>query len=193
MTRREYGDPVPFTAATLGQTLLRVVVGVIAGAHGVDRLLHLRAFQGELIQLGVPSPEAVAMVVVGLELVAGLLLLVGRAARFAAFLLLCDALAVIAAIIVQGRARELLPALESLTLMAAAAFYFMTAGSGAFSADSALRKRAELKAIRDDEIWQRPPYVAPAGGGSYDTDLVYEAAGAPTSTIEVPRRRWFSR
>jgi putative oxidoreductase len=150
----------PPRAATVGQTLLRAVVGMIVAGHGVEKLIHLRTFQGELIQVGIPSPEIVAFVVLAVELLAGFGLVIGRLTRVCAFFVLCDALAMIAMIGMQHRALELLTTLEASALMAAASFYFLTSGSGVFSADTALRRRARLKALREDEIWQRPPYVA---------------------------------
>jgi hypothetical protein len=142
----------------------------------------------------------VAFVVLAIELLAGFGLLIGRLTRVSAFAVLCDALAVIVMITMQHRGLEMLQALESAALLGAASFYFLTAGSGVFSADTALRRRAQLKALRDDEIWQRPPYVASETYVGAD-GVVYED---PDSFVEEPaaeivnrrndvRRRFFVR
>ena len=198
MRRIDIDEPDVPVAATVGQTLLRAVVGMIVAAHGVDKLLHLRAYQGELIQLGIPNAETIAQVVIGLEIAAGTALLIGRLTRTAAFLVLCDAIAVFSMIAWQNRARELITTLEAATLMAAAAFYFLSAGSGVFSADSALRRRAQLKALRDDEIWSRYPYVDSPDGTLYEagptpevTPSSYEPS--PDTDMEERRRRILAR
>jgi putative oxidoreductase len=169
MSRIEIDEVVQPRAATVGQTLLRAVVGMVVAGHGVEKLIHLRSFQGELIQVGVPNPEVVAAIVAGVELLAGLCLVFGRWTRTSAFAVLCDAVAVIVMIGMQHRARELLPVLESAALLLSASVYFLSAGSGVFSADTALRRRARLKALREDEIWQQYPYVVLEGDGGPDT------------------------
>jgi len=199
MRRIDIDEPDVSVAATVGQTLLRAVVGMIIAAHGVDKLLHLRAYQGELIQQSIPNAEIVAQVVVGLEIAAGMALLIGRLTRTAAFVVLCDAIAVFAMIAAQNRAREMIITLESTTLLAAAAFYFLSAGSGVFSADYGLRRRAYLKALRDDEIWTRHPYVATPDGAREDVGhSTYEVTPsgyepAPDTDVEERRRRILAR
>jgi putative oxidoreductase len=193
MRRIDIDEADPPVMTTVGQTLLRVVIGALVVAHGADKLLHLAGFQAELAQLALPNPEIIAPTVAGVEIAAGLALVVGRLTRFASFLVLCDALAMAAVLVIQHRFQEQRVALEILTLLAAVAFYFLSAGSGVFSADSALRKRARLKALREDEIWQRPPYVAPPEGVGQEAPLAYEAAGpsyeAAQPDAEAERRR----
>jgi hypothetical protein len=53
MKRIDIDEAVQPRAATVGQTFLRAVVGVVMAGHGVEKLIHLRTFQGELIQVGV--------------------------------------------------------------------------------------------------------------------------------------------
>lgn len=186
--------PQPW-AATFGQTLLRAVVGFVVAGHGVEKLLHLRAFQGELIQLDIPNPEAVAIAILAAQLLAGFGLVIGRWTRFSAFVALCDASAVIAVVAQQHRMLEMTAAVESAVLLGVTAFYFLVAGSGQFSADTVLRKRARLKALRDDEIWQRPPYVAPAESAMYDdsSDSYDDGPRAVLVDEGHDRRRWFMR
>jgi uncharacterized membrane protein YphA (DoxX/SURF4 family) len=185
--------PQPWTA-TFGQTLLRAVVGFVVAGHGLEKLIHLRAFQGELIQLEIPNPEAVAIAVLAAQLLAGFGLVVGRWTRFAAFVALCDAIAVITVMAQQHRMLQMTPALESAVLLGVIAFYFLVAGSGVFSADTVLRKRARLKALREDEIWQRPPYVVPQEAIMYDDSSdPHDEPDAVLMDGRHDRRRWSMR
>jgi uncharacterized membrane protein YphA (DoxX/SURF4 family) len=154
--------------ATLGHTLLRGVFGCIVIGHCVDRFLHLRTFRDGLVAFDIPEPEIVAVCLLGVELLAGLGLVLGRWTRFSAFIALCEAFAVVSVIVQQNRLLTTPATLETAVLGASVAIYFIAVGSGGCSADALLRRRARLKAIRDDEIWQRPPYVAPEESGVYD-------------------------
>jgi uncharacterized membrane protein YphA (DoxX/SURF4 family) len=168
MRRIEIDETVQPASVKVGQTLLRAVVGIIVAGHGAEKLLHVRAFQAELIQLAVPNPEHVATAVLAIELLAGFGLVIGRWTRVAAFAVLCDAGAMLAMIVLQHRELEMLPTLELAALLMAAACYFLSVGGGAFSADTGLRRRARLKALREDEIWQHHPYVVLEGDGGAD-------------------------
>lgn len=74
--------------AGLAPLVARVVVGVIVAAHGLQRLLRGPAnFGGVLSQLGVPAPTLIAFVATFVELIEGILLIVGLFSRLAALLL----------------------------------------------------------------------------------------------------------
>ena len=176
--------PQPWMA-TLGHTLLRNVLGFILVGHAVERFLHLRAFQGELIALALPDPEITAIGILGAEFLAGLGLVFGRWTRLSAFVAFCEAFAVITLIVQHNRMLESVAALESAVLLGSVAFYFMAAGSGVFSADTLLRTRARLKALRDDEIWQRPPYITSERSGVYEGDDF----DTPRASVVVDDRR----
>ena len=69
-------------------TVLRVILGIVFIAHGWDKLQMGPAnFAGYLASLNVPAPELMAWVVTILELVGGILLLVGAGTRMVALLL----------------------------------------------------------------------------------------------------------
>lgn len=71
--------------------IIRVVVGVIMAAHGYQKLMGGPAnFGGMLGQMGVPAPTFVAYVVTIVELVGGILLIVGLLSRWAGLLLAID-------------------------------------------------------------------------------------------------------
>ena len=77
--------------ASLAPLVARVIVGVIMAAHGFQKLAAGPAgFGGFLQQLGVPLPTLMAYVVVFVELVGGILLILGLFSRLAALLLTID-------------------------------------------------------------------------------------------------------
>ena len=67
----------PFAGlAGIAPLVVRVIVGVIMAAHGLQKLLGGPAnFGGFLGQLGVPAPTLMAFVVTFVELVGGILLI----------------------------------------------------------------------------------------------------------------------
>lgn len=68
--------------------MLRVILGIVFIAHGWDKLQRGPAnFAGFLTSLNLPAPEVLAWIVTLLELVGGILLLIGAATRLVAFLL----------------------------------------------------------------------------------------------------------
>ncbi len=74
--------------AEFAPLVVRAIVGVIMAAHGLQKLLGGPAnFGGILGQLGVPAPTLMAFVVTFVELVGGILLVVGLFSRLAALLL----------------------------------------------------------------------------------------------------------
>lgn len=77
--------------AALAPLSARVIVGVIMFAHGLQKLLGGPAnFGGALEGMGVPLPVLMAFVVTLVEVVGGLLLIVGLLSRLSALLLTID-------------------------------------------------------------------------------------------------------
>jgi putative oxidoreductase len=77
--------------AGLAPLIVRVIVGVIMVAHGWQKLMGGPAnFGAFLAQLGVPLPTLMGYVVTFVELVGGILLIVGLFSRLAALLLTID-------------------------------------------------------------------------------------------------------
>jgi uncharacterized membrane protein YphA (DoxX/SURF4 family) len=146
-------------SVTSVQTLLRLVVGGVGLLHGTQKLLNPSVSTAELAKLDVASPELATQLVVGLELAAGALLVLGWFTRTSAFVLYCDAMLTVAVLYLEQRlATSLLP-LEAAGLFGAASLFFLVVGSGPFGADYALKRRARLRAIAKDDLWRRPPYV----------------------------------
>lgn len=68
-------------------TILRVIIGIIFTAHGWDKLQGDPSnFAGFLTTLNVPAPEIMAWLVTLLELVGGILLILGALTRLVALL-----------------------------------------------------------------------------------------------------------
>ncbi len=71
--------------------VVRVIVGIIMAAHGWQKLQGgPENFGGFLSQLGVPLPEFMAYVVTFVELIGGILLILGLLSRLTALLLTID-------------------------------------------------------------------------------------------------------
>src|SRR5688572_17282918 len=90
--RIELDDTPQALSVTFSQTLLRMLVGGVALWHGTQKWLHPAATQAQLSQLAVPDVELITLVVLSLEVAAGVALVLGRFTRTAAFVMLCDAL-----------------------------------------------------------------------------------------------------
>jgi putative oxidoreductase len=158
--RIELDDTPQSWKVSLGQALVRSVLGGVALAHGLDKLLQPAHFAAVLARWQLPEAETIATVALSLELTIGVALLVGRFTRTAAFLLLCDRALNVAWLVLPGPLSGLLTHTEALALTIACCVFFMIVGGGPLSLDHMLRRRARLRAIANDEIWSRPPYVA---------------------------------
>jgi len=134
-----------FPAATLGSTLLRVVLGITFLLHGWQKFTEwtVAGTQAAFAQMGVPLAEVAAPAAAVIELVGGLLLIVGLGTRVAAAL---AALVMLGALVLVHVAAGFFVAdggIELVLLLAAAAAYFVLAGPGRWSLDSVIaRKRA---------------------------------------------------
>ena len=134
---------------------VRIIVGIIMFAHGLQKLQGGPAnFGGLLSQLGVPAPEFMAYVVTFVELVGGVLLIVGLLSRLSALLLTIDL--VVAILLVKLNIGLIAPqgsgAGAELDLALIAGFLvILLAGPGRFSLDYALgidRDVAEVRSSR---------------------------------------------
>jgi putative oxidoreductase len=74
--------------ASLAPLAVRVIVGIIMVAHGLQKLTGGPANFGQgLAEMGVPLPVLMAYLVTFVELVGGILLIIGLLSRLAALLL----------------------------------------------------------------------------------------------------------
>lgn len=91
--------------------LIRLVVGVVMAAHGLQKLMGgPAAFGGFLDQLGVPLPIVMGFVVTFVELVGGILLILGLLSRWAGLLLAINL--AVAALLVKTQVGLIAPATQ---------------------------------------------------------------------------------
>jgi uncharacterized membrane protein YphA (DoxX/SURF4 family) len=166
MASIEIDESSPPRSIAFAQTLLRGVLGLILIAHGAQKLMQLGAFSAALVaRFGVADADALALAyaVVGIELAAGVGLIVGWFTRFSAFVLVCSsALGFAMEYLRVGDVLAGQPGFELALVLASTGILFMFAGGGPLSLDTALRERRRRKAIERDAIWSQPPYVLPA-------------------------------
>jgi putative oxidoreductase len=141
--------------AGLAPLAVRIIVGIIMFAHGLQKLQGGPAnFGGLLSQLGVPAPELMAYVVTFVELVGGALLIVGLLSRLSALLLTIDL--VVAILLVKLNVGLIAPqgsgaGAELDLALIAGLLVILLAGPGRFSLDYALgidRDVAEVRSRR---------------------------------------------
>lgn len=117
---------------------LRLVVGLMFIVHGGQKLFGfgLAGTAGFLGSLGIPLPMVAATVVIAVELLGGLALLAGAAARIAALALAGDML--VAILTVHARQGFFVPhGVEFVLTLLGACLTLAALGAGAFSVDGA--------------------------------------------------------
>ena len=136
-------------AAGYAPLVVRVLVGVIMAAHGWQKLqAGPSGFGQALAGLGVPLPELMAYVVTFVELIGGVLLIVGLLSRLAALLLTIDL--VVAILLVKVNIGLLSPAdgsgvgAELDLALIAGLLVVLLAGPGRLSVDQALGYEVDL-------------------------------------------------
>jgi putative oxidoreductase len=162
MASIEIDESPPAKSITFGQTLLRSVVGLILVAHGAQKFMQVGSFADALVErFGNMDAQGLAYTVAGIELAAGVGLVLGWFTRLSAFVLVAaSALAFVMAYVGFGGTAQ--DSYELALVLATAGSLFVIAGGGPLSMDTALRERRRRKAIQNDEIWSRPPYVGTA-------------------------------
>jgi putative oxidoreductase len=128
--------------AELGPLAVRVIVGTIMAAHGLQKVqagpANFGAFLG---QMGVPLPTLMGYVVTLVEVVGGVLLIVGLLSRLAALVLTIDL--VVAILLVKVNVGFLSPpqggaGAELVLALIAGFLVILLAGPGRLSVDHAL-------------------------------------------------------
>ena len=132
----ETADP----AATAGLTLLRVVLGVTFLLHGWQKFAEwtIAGTQASFAEMGVPLAEIAAPAVAVVELVGGLLLVVGLATRVVAALLALDMLGALVLVHLAAGFFAATGGVELVLLLAAASLLFVLAGAGRWSVDAVI-------------------------------------------------------
>jgi putative oxidoreductase len=196
MTRIELPEDYAQPArVTVGLTLLRIAIGGILIAHGVQRLLGFEAWQDELaVQFALLEPTAAAQTLIGIELVGGLGLILGWFTRLSALALTCSVGVAVALELARQGDRWVLESFELPFLLGVCAMFFLLAGGGPASMDEWLRARARRKAIQNDDTWLKHPYVAepdelryeerPPGYTGHERPYSYDTSDKPMSQEE---------
>jgi putative oxidoreductase len=138
--------------------VLRVVVGGVFVAHGLQKLLvfGLGGLAGFMAQQGIPLPYPSAVAVTAAELLGGLALTAGLFTRLAALPLAFSMLVALVAVHLKGG--FFLPSgVEYTLVLFAASLAFALAGPGAWSVDGLLARR---RAVREIEHPARIPVHA---------------------------------
>jgi putative oxidoreductase len=165
--RIEIDEPEQPVTTTLGQTVLRVALGVILAAHGWLKVMDYPAWRAQVGELGIPSPEIMAPLALAGELLGGLGLAFGLLTRLAAFGAFCVMAVAIATVHFYNGLFAQNGGFEFPLILAAASVFFLAAGPGPFSLDTYLRRRSRTRAIQRDETWSRPPYQPVPEEGLY--------------------------
>ena len=136
-------------AAGYAPLVVRVLVGIIMVAHGWQKLQGGPANFGEgLAGLGVPLPALMAYVVTFVELIGGILLIVGLLSRLAALLLTVDLIVAILLVKVNigflSPPQSQLPGAELDLALIAGFLVVLLAGPGRLSVDQALGYEGDL-------------------------------------------------
>ena len=135
------------TLTNTALTLLRIVVGFIFAAHGLQKFneFTIAGTQAAVTQMGVPAAQLVAPVVATLEVAGGVALIAGVLARVFAALLALDMLG--ALFLVHAPAGVFVDkgGFEFVLALAAASLAIALIGAGRFSADAALFGRSNSK------------------------------------------------
>ena len=126
--------------ARYGLAILRIVLGIAMALHGWSKLSGgVGGVAGFFGSLGIPAPELMAWVVTIVELVGGILLVVGFLTQIAGILILLDMLGVILfAFLLQGQPfinENGWISWEKEAVFGAAALCLALAGPGAWSID----------------------------------------------------------
>lgn len=135
----------PSAAPSLGLLVLRVVVGAVFAAHGAQKIFEftLPGTIGSFAGMGVPLPEIAGPVVAFVELIGGILLVLGLFTRPVGILLAIDMIVALIAVHLPAGLWVGEGGYEFVAVLGAAALALALTGAGRFSLDGAfLRGRA---------------------------------------------------
>jgi putative oxidoreductase len=129
------GDTKSLTALTL----LRVVVGVVMAAHGLQKVMDPSQFQGHLTQMGFPIPGVLTYLTIAGELFGGIGLALGLLTPIAAFGVACVMTVAIATVHLKHGLFAANGGFEYPLVLLASSLWFMAAGAGPWSLDGLIR------------------------------------------------------
>jgi putative oxidoreductase len=125
----------------------RVMIGWLFLKAGWDKFMNMEGFAGYLTRLGVPAPELMAWPAATAEVLIGLTLILGFAARYAA--LACFVYLIIATLLAhrywtyppEQQLNQFNHMLKNIAIMGGALYIFVT-GAGRYSTDRVLTRRS---------------------------------------------------
>lgn len=135
----------PSAAASMGLLVLRIVVGAVFAAHGAQKIFEftIPGTIGSFAGMGVPLAEIAAPAVAFLELVGGILLILGFLTRPVGILLAIDMAVAFALVHLPAGLWVGDGGYEFVAVLGVAALALALTGAGRYSVDSAfLRGRA---------------------------------------------------
>ena len=150
MANDDYRHPGSIHA---GLALLRVILGIVFIAHGGQKLFQygIAGVTQGFGQMGVPLPAIAAPVVTGVELLGGILLVVGLFTRVVASLTAIDMLG--ATLLVHLKNGFFGPmGIEFTLTLCAASLAFVLAGPGAFSLDAVIARRRSPRLAAEGRV-----------------------------------------
>lgn len=136
-------SPVRAAGLDAGLLLLRLVLGVIFIAHGLQKILvdTIPGVAAGFGGMGIPAPEVAAVVVAGVEVVGGALLIVGLGTRIVAVLL---TIAMAVALVLVHLSAGFFAAdggYEYVLLLAVASLALALTGPGRLAVDALIARR----------------------------------------------------
>lgn len=163
--RVEIQEPRP-RSEMLMLAMLRGVLGALLIASASSAVVRLggaavlaRSELWQLIGQGIAGgePQGIAAVIALVQLLAGAFLIVGHWTRASAILVMISQSYMSAGLALSDAD---LSALTAPILVIAIASYLVVLGGGRYALDHLRRERRRLRAIQQDDVWLRPPYVS---------------------------------
>ena len=137
------------TPASVGLTVLRVVLGITFLLHGWQKFSEwtIAGTQAAFAEMGVPLAELAAPAAAAVELVGGLLLVLGLGTRVVAALLALDMLGALVLVHLAAGFFAADGGVELVLLLGAASLLYALAGAGRWSVDHvvAAKRRAAAR------------------------------------------------
>lgn len=129
----------PSAPASLGLLVLRIVVGAVFAAHGAQKIFEytIPGTIGSFAGMGVPMPEIAAPFVAFVELIGGILLVLGLFTRLAGILLAIDMIVALVLVHLSAGLWVGEGGYEFVAVLGAAALALALTGAGRFSLDRA--------------------------------------------------------
>jgi putative oxidoreductase len=122
-------------------TVLRVIVGIVLIAHGLDKLHDVGAFTSHVQSLGIPLPHLMAGLSLAAELGGGVGLVLGLLTPLCAVAVLVNMLVAIVTVHAGHGLMARTGGAEYPLVLAAAALFFTLRGGGPLSIDGMLGRR----------------------------------------------------